>query len=30
LTPLGVPEILAFSKAGIDPNAFPVYRWRRG
>jgi len=29
LTPLRVRKIRAFLKAGFDPNAFLIYRWRR-
>jgi hypothetical protein len=29
LTPLRVPEIGAFLKAGVSSSAFPIYPWRR-
>jgi len=28
-TPLRVPKIVAFLKAGSGSNAFPIYWWRR-
>jgi hypothetical protein len=29
LTPLRVPEIVAFLKVRIGSNVIPIYRWRR-